>query len=1272
MITTRFTYEIKLNHEPLQATLGALVVKKLQEPLDEGALHIPITVYDYEYEMLGNLYIKIIDSVTDKYKEFTYLVTKDDVKVQSSDGLFSHNLTVIEYSYINTTKLIRTLTFTRNKKKNYKALFYTNEVQPPNSTGTGIKPLYWVAPLEINQYYEENKTNIFKQLDKAMFYTTGSSQFDVYIRTYDNENITLQNNRYYIGSGIFHEEYLLSTGDTEVVFNKSGMWAIEYGIKFVQTVEGQEVITYYPVRTYNTIVLAKENNTLYDYIDRIRSVVPLETKQYHEQTRMFNLDSELVERFKNVKMPQLFLTMQTLKQTLDTMFKYINAISRVHFVANDLDKLSIDEFNKIIGSFELGNLTDFETSQDIQGYGTKMIAWLENSLQENFRENPSIKNPPNFYKTVRAKNVQLINAENGFILPLEKKIYFPTKVEIVLADFPYGCFDNANPQVTTVPRFSLDITSRFLNIQEWELKNITNDFPSYIVKDLSSQFVGLRDSKPSNLFWEQGKDFIDFSKEFGTWFSDTILIYTVKEALNEYFTIYQPKILKEDGSLYGSSGIDGSVVGWIYDKIDRNWIYRNIGFNIEYVTLETPVVKVNRADTSLINKDSEIRLNQSQRIVDFSLAVKNAYGNIQRSGVPNLKFQRVHTSLDELYDVGLRDTSGYVITQVGYELYNDHIIGYYEATKNHNRLSEFMGIDQAFRAFEVPKNNDIYERHDNYEEFIIIDVPSKNRFDEETTLYNNAFIEKAFKYLYSNSLTEEKITYAFIRTDGFLDVYPDKPNDLKAIMASVNGFGGDQVLLFNFGFKSSLIAGNAIYKKGSNYFNEAIIYTDQIGRFEELWFGLGNAYNQTTPFEDITDADEKIFDEMYKYPLIKYPNATFNQSFLVQTGTVVGEDYNPIIYKKDISEVMSSFNYQVSIMPYDYQDYVLGTKFFTANRLVMNQSELDKLYIYLYNDNTKYDVFDNLFIKEDTTLYDYDKVDIIKSGANQNISYSSQNKRIILSKNASPYFYTSWAIGDEEGNLIVACNSNEDGFIIKRRHFRPTITEMGKIANTYYGSGSMQVSVVLTAMGYMSTDYSVDLQDSLIVATSTNLSQFVFPNFDLEDVLLVQSLLRETKSPNFEYDFIDELQVETTVTPIKSSDVGYDFTDTLIVYSATALEQEIDYSTDFVDTLVLESSTNVSQFIFPFDNFTTDTISVTSYIQEEVSKKWTNISATANDGEVTNIGSGACSTQLGILEWLNTNYPPQNYSLGFVIRVLRTTDTETLCFPTYYYYRITT
>ena len=45
MISSELEYEIKLNDEPLKALIGFTVVEKLEEPLDEGAFEIPITVF---------------------------------------------------------------------------------------------------------------------------------------------------------------------------------------------------------------------------------------------------------------------------------------------------------------------------------------------------------------------------------------------------------------------------------------------------------------------------------------------------------------------------------------------------------------------------------------------------------------------------------------------------------------------------------------------------------------------------------------------------------------------------------------------------------------------------------------------------------------------------------------------------------------------------------------------------------------------------------------------------------------------------------------------------------------------------------------------------------------------------------------------------------------------------------------------------------------------------------------------------------------------------
>ena len=75
------------------------------------------------------------------------------------------------------------------------------------------------------------------------------------------------------------------------------------------------------------------------------------------------------------------------------------------------------------------------------------------------------------------------------------------------------------------------------------------------------------------------------------------------------------------------------------------------------------MVNSHRSDISVIKRDTEIRLNQNSRLVDYSLATRNAVGNIERSGVPNKNFVKVHTSIDGLLEVGLQDGDGYVITE---------------------------------------------------------------------------------------------------------------------------------------------------------------------------------------------------------------------------------------------------------------------------------------------------------------------------------------------------------------------------------------------------------------------------------------------------------------------------------------------------------------------------------------------------------------------------------------------------------------------------------
>ena len=1248
MIETRILYEVKLNGYKLNVTQGMLVVKKLQEPLDEGALNVPITVRDIEYEMFGFLSIKIIGK--SKKKEVTYFIQNDEVEPLTKDGIYTHNLTLIEYTYSYDTKLVKALTFTQNQVYNKDAQFYNN-IPKVGGLYNQANRDFWIPPIKLKERFTIGQGNFIVPQCIQAYQNIASSVFrrDVFIRIYNPNNITYSTSqRRYVPNGVFSKETILSSEAFEYAPTMDGIHLIEYGV--VNLFNGEVADPRAVVFTFTLNFIAEVKYTLYDYVDRIRRVVPLETKMYHEQTRLFNLDESLVERFKSIVMPQMFITQMTLRQTLNTLFKFINAIMRLEYVEDELDNLTIDEFNKVIGSFELTQMVDFKTSQNIQGYGTKITSWLENTVQANFRDNPTISTPAsNYFKTVRAQNVQLVEGQNGFYLPLDSSdIYEMGKLTVQIPKVTYGGYSIGNPNpLTTVLNFELDLSGRFVPIEEWNLKRPTNDFPDYAVEEIFSARVGMRENQGGNIYWERGKNYISFSKEFGRWFSDVLIVQVVKEQLAEYFTMNPPLSFFSNGTFDQQMGFD-------VEYIDLDWFYRNISFNVEYTTLKSITVKNHRHDISVINKETEIRLNQSARITDFKLATKNAVGYLERMGVPNKEFTRIHTDVESLLDVAMKDDDGYVITQATYELNNDYIVGKYELTKDHIRLSEFMGIDRAFRAFSIPRNDQVYDRDEHYEDFIMVDRLDSQMLPQ-SVLFNRFFVINAFKNLTATDLGKNKITYAFVRTDGFSKRYKDEAGYYKAIMTPVGAYGGEQALLFNFGFNSNIVAGDAIEKVGSNYYNDPIRYTDDLGRFEELWFAFGDIYFSTANFPPIGGTTETVFNKTYAYPLIQSASNTFNQSFLVTTGVVGTSSYNPIIFSKDPSEVLRSMNYQVNIIPVNYRDYVVGTTFFSKNRLVLNVTSIDRLWLYKYKDGTTHDMFDTLMAKTNATLYNYDKIEIIRGSIGINIVFVENvdgTREVRLINNAvMGSNHTSWAIANDLGELLFACNVKENGFKLIPRHFRPGIDPL-----------SLQ----------RDGNYDVDLIDILQINASYDINKFEFPSVGLSSVLTIGASYNILRSTDTEVDLNSVLTLNASYDVVKFEFPLVNLTESISLGASYDIVQSTDFVQGLSETLSLNASFQVLKTENQVANFT-DTLSVgASFNLVKTEKYWSYIALVpeAYDGDVT-YTSTSCPTQAQTLAWLNSNYPPMTMASGFVMRVQRAVfGGSPICFPEYYYFEI--
>lgn len=1248
-------YTFKLNGEPLLATIGAMVEEKLEEALDESALHIPITVLDYEYKMYGLLEV-IADDEVNTPLTFTYLIMSDTVKTVSKEGYFSHDLTAIEYTNKLDKFFINALTFTKPFIRKSRAPF----VFDIEETDVYIKIV--TPDIFVNEFYFQNKPFTILQT------TTAPSRYfsDTlgWVYEYKDIYITFDDTNY----------YNLTQASRTHTYTTKGVKTIKIGFY-------DEDEIFVPTFTYYVQVVRENSYTLYDYINVVRDVVPLETTYYHSSTRMFDFDANFETFAKSVEMPQMFFQKMTVRQVLNTMFKYVNAISRLRYQEGTLDILDADYFNKITGSFNRNEITNYESSQDIQGYGSKGLSWLENSLQSNFRDNPSIKTPAeDRFKTVRAKDVQLVYSGGGFVIPLERPIYELSKFEIKLEEMTVSSalYDKV------YSNFVLDLTPRMIEKRLWDLKTVTNDFPSYTPVPSFSPNIGMRLNKGGNLYWQRNSTEIDVSPLIGTTIKSTLLLEVLKEALNEYVTL-QPYDFNFDTD--GNFSI--RIATYLDDIVGDDKKFRNISFNIEYITIENPTLQVERADVSNMNYNSSVRINQQVRFTDFGRASRDGYGQLQRSGVPNITFSQIHTNTSEIFDVGTIDSQGYIITERALVFYNDFIEVIYMATLNHNRLNEFNGISQEYRVFETPQFNEIYNRRDFYNDYLVFTNRSATRpFTNNTvkTLLKPEAIPIMFRrFLQSSSdLLKYKLTYAFVRTDGFLELYPDEtsPDKKYAIMTPVVSYGGKNALVFTFGFQDNQLAGDALYKKGSGFYNEPIKYTDALGFFDEIWFGLGYRYTPTDTFTDISEANETYFNEEHKYPLVSSGSTELGQTFLASTGTI--EEPYPMVVRKDTSSNYF-MSYQVSFTVENYDEYVIGQYFSEDNRLVKNQDIVNNinvsspLFLYKYRNGTKYGIFDDLKVKSGYET----PIEITQANATFADGVFTFGTGLALVTGD-----TSWAIGDIDENLYIACNYGHqadgkyNGFKVLLRHFRPDMLEIGnKSFESYFEAGtSFEAMLGISLSGYMLEIISrtAELNSVATLQPIGYMYQITLGSATISSQVLIEVDGNEKQilTGSIQFDMETTLEPEGYPLEIVLETVEFEATSSIelygYIYEVVPYEQTLYAVSDiFADGRIVEVITNSASI----DGGSPD-ISVSGSIK--IGSDWevstnTDYVITVQDTDATgliyNSGINGCATE-GYLEGLLPS--ASNYVVGVIARVRvnflnpETFEGETC--PTYEYF----
>lgn len=1082
--------------------IGANVKQRFAEELDVGSLTLSFWDTGGSIKALSRVDIVELqnDGVTE-VKRYHMLVIADSVEpiTKMSPLKYKHELSLIELTHKLDYSIINALSFSQPIEDLVTAPFTSIYVTTignnafdgmANEAQANAACEFPKIPPIFSRY--EGDIEI-KSVDTAKIWVASENQNDpaLLLGEFDlTLNFLRIDEALDVNNEVTRTEVLLQTvnlsqNDFVVTDLAPAKYAIEIGLNESFILFGSQNTNINRKYKYFVEINNRFEYTLLDVVNKIRDLAPLEKKSIHAQTRLFNLSQDLQDKLANIKSPQIYIEKLTSREAINEALKYVNAISRL-VRTGDTDILTANFFNDRSGEYQF-NLSDaFATSsiQNALNYTSNNRSFLRNAINTNDLNNPSVNELGSIYKGLRSNSFQVL-PENGQLV-LSYNIYrlVSVKAKVNVRLF-YQNIDDA-----------LGTSTRFERIEELDVdltpyvveKNILN--VSRKINDVFGTAGDLRkynrnffrDREVELVSYSFGDNVIDFGGTVGSLFSRTKFQRLIETALAESLTYRQGERFKNPDENYPTDILEGSKAvfsdnnfipnGNVFSSnqatalgISNNDYLLQIPVNATYIALEDNIIDSHKDDTSIIDKYTEKVNNINARIVNYQRASINNYGIAQRLGVPTIRYGKMIKNNSE-ENVGNINQNNEIIVEKDNIFYIDHKVVAYEASKDFNRLSQFINVDRAFRPFENPLNRDIIDRNDVYNEFLEYSTSDVNIQPRN----NDTFISSLALETIINTLIQDEnnakdyVKLTLIRTDGFLRQNPEPTEFIShALLIPVIAQGGKNTLSFKFGFKNNISAGdfirinqdesistiedifNRLVSEVSDIFSENyssrpfgwwrefITYGDKNGFFDELHFKMLTDFNIPPSY-----GDEGYFKETQFLPLVKSSGGTNISYFAEQNSNRAFESGNgktfndALIIRKNTSEIYS-FTYQVSFTPASIEDnekVIIGRKMADESLLVfpfINKS----MKLHLYGDVTKrYSKFDDEFVKPSVTVVNLEN--------NINIlSFAGRPYGIEILANLSNA--THWAIADEDGNLYLANNTNNKYVFFEPRNKRSTI-----------------------------------------------------------------------------------------------------------------------------------------------------------------------------------------------------------------------------------------
>ena len=672
--------------------------------------------------------------------------------------------------------------------------------------------------------------------------------------------------------------------------------------------------------------LEGKNASLWHVLRRIRMCAQLRLENATEPFP-FEIDPAVESELKSIEAPQFFLNVGNIRDAVNQVFKYINAVARCWIAEDGTLMLAYDRFNKrnnLIPDEHVditkGYITNYGASQSIQDYASEVQTYVSNLTSDSDTEGQAVVVYPGAesWASVRSEDTSgVLTTENMCMItpsPISKVIKLEIWVNIDGFDFVKG--DIREFLVTKEEYLSLPVKT------EWGKKYYTEeDEKTYV------DYYVLNLGKDAAICYEYlGQAITGFS----TTYKIGIGLFS-QSVIDTIVSVLYMQHLYIGGDHYGDPN-----ESMIHVAEPRNIMYR-----ITYISTVDSRVSSEKDEST--TRKATINVNQSTNLTDNIALGQNMQGLVQRLGQDEKLYTVRFKNYQTVWKIGDYTSDGYIVTKRGISIYNDVVIGNMTLNKNFNRRSQFVDLDSEIRQFFIPAKENSLTRHSLIKQYVYV---GGNRVEGDS----HNFINRNRGMIYSiiNASSAPSLNYnpnvALIEFPDFLD--PAGSSTLyTAISIDSKSFGNS--IAFTFGFTDNRSAGNRVLDFDGKIVEQAIGYTKD-GGVKRLRFYLANSRRGTNYDDTLTYAKS--------YPLSD--NSTFYEN------VVIGSSGNtlPDVYKDPAEIWKCTLQFHFLSDPEDQNEFIIGEGL-AKNHFFVQPWNNRQLALYALEAGERYQPYETIFTR---------------------------------------------------------------------------------------------------------------------------------------------------------------------------------------------------------------------------------------------------------------------------------------------------------------------